>query len=66
MNIITCIDDAYGIGNNGKLLYHIRKDMERFVDLTKRSGTVIMGMETYRSIGNPLPERTNIVLTRTK
>lgn len=66
MNIITCIDNAYGIGNKGKLLYHIEKDMERFVELTKRSGIVIMGMETYRSIGKPLPERKNIVLTRTE
>lgn len=66
MNLITCIDDGYGIGNKGKLLYHIEKDMERFAELTKRSGIVIMGMETYKSIGKPLSERTNIVLTRTE
>ena len=66
MYLITCIDDDYGIGNDGKLLYHIETDMELFADLTKRSGIVIMGMETYKSIGKPLPERTNIVLTRTE
>lgn len=63
MNLIVCIDKDNGIGYDGKLLFHIKEDMKRFKDLTMGK-TVIMGMGTYESIGNPLPGRKNIVLTR--
>lgn len=55
------------IGKNGKLLWHIPEDLKRFKDLTK-GHPVIMGRKTFESIlsylGKPLPERTNIVVTR--
>ena len=55
------------IGNAGKLLWHISDDMKRFKALTK-GHPVIMGRKTFESIlgylGKPLPERTNIVVTR--
>ena len=51
------------IGNGGKLLVHISDDLKRFKALTL-GHPVIMGRKTYESIGHPLPERTNIVITR--
>ena len=51
------------IGNGGKLLFHISDDLKRFKALTS-DHPVIMGRKTFESIGRPLPERTNIVITR--
>ncbi len=41
-----------------------KADRKLFVELTKRAGVVIMGSSTYDTIGKPLPDRKNIVLTR--
>src|SRR3989338_772209 len=51
------------IGSGGKLLFHISDDLKRFKRLTL-GHPVIMGRKTYESIGHPLPERTNFVVTR--
>ena len=55
------------IGNADKLLWHIPDDLKRFKQLTL-GHPVIMGRKTFDSImtylGKPLPERTNIVVTR--
>ena len=51
------------IGNGGNLLFRISDDLKRFKALTK-GHPVIMGRKTFESIGRPLPERTNIVITR--
>ena len=55
------------LGKNGKLLWHIPEDLKRFKQLTL-GHPVIMGRKTFESIveyiGGPLPERTNIVVTR--
>ena len=50
------------IGKDNKLLWHIPADFEWFKSKTK-GHAVIMGMNTYESIGKPLPKRTNIVIT---
>lgn len=58
-------DRAIGLGND--LLWHVREDMKRFKELTK-GHPIIMGRKTFESIlkilGKPLPNRTNIVITR--
>jgi dihydrofolate reductase len=41
------------------------KDLKHFKDLTS-GHPVIMGRKTYESIGKPLPNRTNIVVSRKK
>ena len=41
-----------------------REDNKLFVEVTKRAGALIMGSKTYDTIGKPLPERCNIVMTR--
>lgn len=61
LSIICAIDKKRGIGKNNKLLVHLSKDLKRFKKIT-HNHTVIMGLNTYRSIGKPLPRRVNIVL----
>ncbi len=51
------------IGNGGKLLFRISDDLKRFKAITK-GHPVIMGRKTFESIGRPLPDRTNFVITR--
>lgn len=52
------------IGANGALPWRIREDMRLFKRLTL-GHAVIMGRATYDSIGKPLVERRNIVISRT-
>ncbi|HEY4502747.1 MAG TPA: dihydrofolate reductase [Candidatus Paceibacterota bacterium] len=51
------------LGKNNQLLWHISEDLRRFKELTE-GHPVIMGRKTFESIGKPLPNRTNIVITR--
>lgn len=50
------------IGSNGSIPWHIPEDLKYFQSNTLYS-TVIMGRNTYESIGKPLPNRKNIVIT---
>ena len=50
------------IGFQNALLWHIPEDFKHFKETTS-GHAVIMGENTYRSIGRPLPNRTNIVLS---
>ncbi len=52
-----------GIGNGGKLPWKCKKDMD-FFKLTTTGHFVLMGSKTFDSLGKPLPNRVNIVLTR--
>ncbi len=52
------------IGVNGTLPWHLSDDLKRFRKLTT-GNTVIMGRKTWDSIGRPLPDRHNIVISRT-
>ena len=67
--IVVAIGKRRALGNQNKLLWHIPDDLKRFKALT-RGHPVIMGRKTFESIieaiGKPLPERTNIVITRSK
>ena len=65
MKAIVAIDENNGIGKNNNLLARLPNDMKHFVSLTK-GHTVIMGRKTHESIGFPLTERVNIVITRDK
>ena len=59
MIIASCRDI---IGNKGSLPWDIPQDLKRFKQITTCS-TVIMGHNTYKSIGFQLPNRSNVVLT---
>lgn len=52
------------IGRDNDLIWKISKDIKRFKQLTLGS-TVIMGRKTFDSIGHALPERLNIVVSKT-
>jgi dihydrofolate reductase len=51
------------IGDNNKLPWRLKSDLKRFRQITT-GHVVIMGRMTFESIGRPLPNRTNIVLSR--
>lgn len=64
INIIACLDQNGAIGYKNRLLFHIRKDMERFKQLTLNH-TIVMGRKTYDSLPHgALPLRRNIVITQ--
>ena len=63
ITMIACVDKNMAIGYKGNLLFHIKKDLKNFKNQTNNH-TVIMGMNTYKSLPNgALPNRRNIVLS---
>ena len=63
--VIAAISRNRALGYQGKLIYNIREDLQRFRRLTERH-TVIMGRKTFESLPNgALPLRHNIVISRT-
>ena len=50
------------IGANNQLLWHLPKDLKHFKELTT-DHPIIMGRKTFESIGKPLPNRTNIIIS---
>lgn len=65
LSIIVALDSNNLIGSNNKLPWHLPADLKNFKNITIGK-TVIMGRKTYESIGKPLKERRNIVITRSK
>ena len=65
MKAIVAVDNNWGIGYKGDLLAKVPEDMKHFKEHTKNS-VIIMGRRTLESFPNkqPLPNRTNIILTR--
>jgi len=62
-SIIVAIGNNNEIGKNNKLLWHIPEDLKKFKEITQGK-TVVMGRNTFESIGKPLPNRHNIVLSK--
>lgn len=52
-------------GAHSPMNWTSKADKKRFIELTKRAGVVVMGSSTYRTIGQPLKERVNIVYSKT-
>lgn len=63
ISLIAAIGRNRELGKDNQLVWHIPEDLKFFQDKTKNH-VVIMGRNTYESIGKPLPNRTNIVLSR--
>ena len=63
ITIVAAIASNNVIGQKNSLPWDIPEDLKRFKQLT--SGHIIlMGRKTFDSIGRPLPNRTNIVMTK--
>ena len=63
ISIIVACSENNVIGKDNKLLWKQSADLKRFKEITSGK-SVIMGRKTYDSIGKPLPNRRNIVITR--
>ena len=61
--LIAAMDKNRGIGIDNKLPWKIPEDLQHFKETTSRKA-VLMGRKTFESIGRPLPNRRNIVLSR--
>jgi dihydrofolate reductase len=60
---IVAIAKNFAIGKNGNLPWHYSADL-KFFKQTTTGNIVVMGLNTWKSIGKPLPNRLNIVLSR--
>jgi dihydrofolate reductase len=60
---IAAVDRKGAIGKGGKLPWHYSADMKFFRETTT-GHAVVMGRKTWLTIGKPLKERLNIVLSR--
>lgn len=63
ITLIVAAADNNAIGKDNTMLWHLPNDFKYFKQNTI-GHSIIMGRKTFESIGKPLPERRNIVLTR--
>jgi dihydrofolate reductase len=62
ISIIAAMDENRLIGSNNTLPWHLPADLQRVKQLTT-GHAIILGRKNYESIGRPLPNRKNIVIT---
>ncbi|MCH3881806.1 MULTISPECIES: dihydrofolate reductase [Tenacibaculum] len=63
ITIIAAFGKNYELGKDNDLIWHLPADLKRF----KRTTTghhILMGRNTFESIGKPLPNRTSVIITR--
>lgn len=60
---MAAIGKSRELGKQGELIWRISDDLKCLKALTS-GHAVIMGRKTYESIGKPLPNRTNVIVTR--
>src|SRR3989338_5242596 len=65
ITIIAALTKNHVIGNENRLIWNIPEDMRNFRKVTS-GNVVVMGRKTYDSIGKPLPNRHNIVISRSQ
>lgn len=63
LTLIVAMAKNRVIGKNNDLIWHFPEDLKRFKRLTS-GHHIIMGRKTFESVGRPLPNRTNIIITR--
>lgn len=63
LSLIVAMDKNCLIGNGDRLPWSIKEELALFKEITI-GNRVIMGRKTYESIGKPLPDRENIVLSK--
>lgn len=62
ISIIAVIGKNRELGKDNDLIWNLPADLKRFRDIT-RGHPVIMGRKTFESIGKPLQNRTNIIIS---
>ena len=65
ISLIVAMDENRVIGYKNKLPWNLPSELKYFRETTKGK-PVIMGRKTHESIGRPMPERLNIIITRDK
>ncbi|MBI3034899.1 type 3 dihydrofolate reductase [Candidatus Woesearchaeota archaeon] len=65
ISLIVAMDENRAIGCRNKLPWNLPSELQYFREATKGK-PVVMGRKTYESIGRPMPERLNIIITRDK
>ena len=63
ITLVAALDDNRAIGFDNRMPWHLPDDLRRFKALTSGK-TVLMGRKTAQSLGRALPNRQNLVLTR--
>ncbi|WP_456421715.1 dihydrofolate reductase [Lutibacter sp.] len=63
ITIIAAVAENNALGKDNKLIWHLPADLKRFKKVTANHH-IIMGRKTFESLGKPLPNRTNIIVTR--
>ena len=63
ISLIVAVAENGVIGDRNALLWHISEDLRHFKAVTT-GHPVVMGRKTWESLGRPLPNRTNVVITR--
>ncbi|MDA3952238.1 MAG: dihydrofolate reductase [Bacteroidales bacterium] len=65
LSIIVAVAENNVIGRDNDLIWHLPRDMKHFKETTT-GHHVIQGRKTFESCGKPLPNRTNVIITRDK
>jgi dihydrofolate reductase len=65
ITIIAAIAENNALGKDNDLIWHLPSDLKRFKKITS-GHCILMGRNTFESIGKPLPNRTTIIITRNK
>ena len=65
LSLVVAMSENRVIGVDNRLPWSIPEDLKRFKKITS-GHPIVMGRKTFESIGRPLPNRTNIVITRNK
>ncbi|MFP4023420.1 MAG: dihydrofolate reductase [Thiohalospira sp.] len=65
LSIIVAVSENNVIGKDNDLIWHLPRDLKHFKETTT-GHYVIQGRKTYESYGKPLPNRTNVIITRDK
>jgi len=64
IKLVVAMSNNHVIGKDNKLIWKQSNDLKRFKELTS-GNTCIMGRKTFESIGKPLPNRKNCIISRT-
>lgn len=65
ITVIAAIAKNNALGKDNDLIWHLPADLKRFKKVTT-GHYILMGRNTFESIGKPLPNRTTIIITRNK